>query len=163
MTNLYPQPTIFSITIHNDQSPMWLYCAQTKKSHCQAGMSMVVNEPKNPAKSLYAYQALAKLTTVSTIGGAVSGGTLSNITSSGRYGTAAPSGVAVPSGSGGHGSGGSGSNSTVVAGKPTATASGIGGGATETGAPVVSGAASSGRVMNWALVLGSAAIVALVL
>lgn len=29
----------------NDTKPIWIYCAQTEKSHCQKGMAMVVNQP----------------------------------------------------------------------------------------------------------------------
>lgn len=34
----------FEITI-NDTSPIWIYCPQTTLTHCQSGMSMVINPP----------------------------------------------------------------------------------------------------------------------
>lgn len=34
----------FEITV-NDTNPIWIYCPQTTLSHCQSGMSMVINPP----------------------------------------------------------------------------------------------------------------------
>ena len=39
-----PGAVEFVVTI-NDTKPIWIYCAQTEKSHCQKGMAMVVNQP----------------------------------------------------------------------------------------------------------------------
>lgn len=39
-----PGPVEFVVTV-NDTKPIWIYCAQTEKSHCQSGMAMVVNQP----------------------------------------------------------------------------------------------------------------------
>ena len=39
-----PGPVEFVVTV-NDTKPIWIYCAQTLKSHCQSGMAMVVNQP----------------------------------------------------------------------------------------------------------------------
>ena len=39
-----PGPVSFVVTV-NDTKPIWLYCAQTTGSHCQKGMTMVVNQP----------------------------------------------------------------------------------------------------------------------
>jgi len=39
-----PGPVEFVVTV-KDTKPIWVYCAQTKGSHCQMGMSMVVNQP----------------------------------------------------------------------------------------------------------------------
>ena len=39
-----PGPVNFVVEV-NDTKPIWVYCSQTKGSHCQNGMAMVVNEP----------------------------------------------------------------------------------------------------------------------
>ncbi len=39
-----PGPVEFVVQV-NDTAPIWIYCSQTKGSHCQNGMAMVVNEP----------------------------------------------------------------------------------------------------------------------
>lgn len=39
-----PGPVDFVVQV-NDTRPIWIYCSQTKDSHCQKGMAMVVNEP----------------------------------------------------------------------------------------------------------------------
>jgi len=38
-----PGPVAFVVPV-NDTKPIWVYCAQTKGSHCQMGMAMVVNQ-----------------------------------------------------------------------------------------------------------------------
>ncbi|MCJ1478173.1 hypothetical protein MMC13_006849 [Lambiella insularis] len=55
-------PDTFTVTV-NDTSPIWLYCPQGQ--HCQAGMSMVINQP-GPPNALVNYQAAAKNSTTIT-------------------------------------------------------------------------------------------------
>jgi hypothetical protein len=52
------QIPVFSILV-NDTNPIWLYCGQT--GHCQAGMSMVINEKAGSNKTLEAYKAAAAM------------------------------------------------------------------------------------------------------
>ncbi len=68
-------PNVFTITI-KDKSPLWFYCAQTAKSHCQSGMSMVVNQNFDGPNTLAAYQAAAALTGTSIAPPRVQGGTI---------------------------------------------------------------------------------------
>lgn len=41
-TNSTPSGVTFQIVV-NDTKPVWFYCAQTKKAHCQAGMVGSIN------------------------------------------------------------------------------------------------------------------------
>jgi len=41
-TEVTPSGAIFDIVV-NDTKPIWFYCAQTKKTHCQAGMVGSIN------------------------------------------------------------------------------------------------------------------------
>jgi len=54
----------FTVAVNNT-TPMWIFCSQAK--HCQAGMSMVVNEVGSSAKTLEAYQLAAKTVVKSDI------------------------------------------------------------------------------------------------
>ena len=55
-------PTVFTVTVNDTTTPIWLYCAQTAGNHCQNGMSMVINQQPGP-NTLQAYQAASKNTT----------------------------------------------------------------------------------------------------
>lgn len=63
---------MFTVTI-NDTNPIWLYCSQTIASHCQNGMSMVINPPTT-GNTLAKYQAAAKSVKVSTSPATIQGG-----------------------------------------------------------------------------------------
>ncbi len=63
---------MFSVTI-NDTNPIWLYCAQTVKSHCQSGMVMVINPPAS-GNTLAAYKSAAANTHTSTSPATIQGG-----------------------------------------------------------------------------------------
>ncbi|KAJ7687597.1 Cupredoxin [Mycena rosella] len=50
----------WSITIDNDTTPLWFFCAQTNpSSHCAQGMVFSINANPNSAKSFAVYQAAA--------------------------------------------------------------------------------------------------------
>ena len=49
----------FTIQVKDDK-PIWLYCAQTTGEHCQRGMVMAINAPREGEKTLQKYLALAK-------------------------------------------------------------------------------------------------------
>lgn len=49
-------PSVFEVTV-NDTNPIWIYCSQI--THCEGGMSMVVNQPSG-SNTLAAYQAASK-------------------------------------------------------------------------------------------------------
>jgi len=72
----------------NSTTPMWLYCSQG--SHCQKGMTMVINEnvAANSTRSLANFQSMAAKATVNLPGGAVADGTSGSVASgSGTSGT----------------------------------------------------------------------------
>lgn len=50
-----------------DDKPIWFYCAQTAKAHCQAGMVGSVNAPAAGNKTFDAFKALAATAPPSTI------------------------------------------------------------------------------------------------
>ena len=94
---------VFTVTV-TDTNPMWLYCAQTVGNHCQAGMSMVINEPRN-GNNLVTYQLNSKNATT-VAGAAVQGGAFS--ANSGAGATPTPGGPyagATPTPYGGSGTG----------------------------------------------------------
>ena len=68
-------PKIFTVEV-NATTPLWFYCAQTVGNHCQAGMSMVVNEPA-PPNTLAQYQLNSKKTAPSGSLPDVQGGIIS--------------------------------------------------------------------------------------
>jgi plastocyanin len=55
---------VFQIVVE-DTKPIWFYCAQTDRSHCQSGMTGVINQNVNSPNTLTAYNALAKVSGVS--------------------------------------------------------------------------------------------------
>ncbi|MCJ1465733.1 hypothetical protein MMC07_004352 [Pseudocyphellaria aurata] len=63
---------IFTVTV-NSTDPIWLYCS--KEGHCQRGMAMVVNQPKD--NTLKSYQSKA-LTAQSNSQPEVAGGVVSD-------------------------------------------------------------------------------------
>ncbi|KAI1330568.1 hypothetical protein F5Y16DRAFT_338240 [Xylariaceae sp. FL0255] len=87
---------VYTIMI-NATTPMWVYCSQAK--HCQAGMSMVINEDTtaNATRSLANYQSASKAVaqsldplsagTATSSGGSSSGGSSSSGTTSGTGST----------------------------------------------------------------------------
>jgi hypothetical protein len=68
-------PNVFSIVVQ-DKKPIWAYCSQTKGSHCQMGMSMVINQDFNGPNTLDAYKKAAALTGTSISPPRVQGGTI---------------------------------------------------------------------------------------
>ena len=52
-------PSVFTVTVNDTTTPIWLYCAQTTGNHCQNGMSMVINQQPGP-NTLQAYQAASR-------------------------------------------------------------------------------------------------------
>ncbi|KAI6090081.1 Cupredoxin [Hypoxylon rubiginosum] len=56
----------FEVTVKDDK-PIWFYCAQTAKAHCQAGMVGSVNAPAAGNKTFDAFKALAATAPPSTI------------------------------------------------------------------------------------------------
>ncbi|KAH8890579.1 extracellular serine-rich protein [Thozetella sp. PMI_491] len=68
-------PRLFQIVV-DTKDPIWFYCAQTTGNHCQSGMVGVINEPRDPAKSLDAFKAKAAGTGVSKALPALKGGIL---------------------------------------------------------------------------------------
>lgn len=50
-----------------DDKPIWFYCAQTAKTHCQAGMVGAVNAPAQGDKTFDAFRMLAAKAPPSTI------------------------------------------------------------------------------------------------
>ncbi|KAL8797170.1 MAG: hypothetical protein Q9195_000637 [Heterodermia aff. obscurata] len=93
----------FSVTI-NSTDPLWLYCSQGQ--HCNAGMAMVVNEPKS-GNTLAAYKAAAKDAKPTSPQGNYHGGVVasatnstSNSTSASTSASSTPSGTASTQGSG---------------------------------------------------------------
>lgn len=75
----------YTVTI-KDTKPIWIYCSQAK--HCQAGMSMVINEntSANSSRSLTNYQSLAQSATGSNI--------VPNDSTSGGDGSSTPTTIA---------------------------------------------------------------------
>jgi len=64
---------VFRITI-NDTNPIWFYCAFP--THCQSGMSGVINPPTDPNQSLADYMAAAAKTSSSVEPPTVQGGVI---------------------------------------------------------------------------------------
>ncbi|PMD19405.1 hypothetical protein NA56DRAFT_558759, partial [Hyaloscypha hepaticicola] len=54
---------VFTIVV-NDTKPIWIYCAQTKLSHCQSGMVAAINAPTT-GNTLAAFTKLAANATTS--------------------------------------------------------------------------------------------------
>ncbi|KAI1156707.1 hypothetical protein F4825DRAFT_214820 [Nemania diffusa] len=61
-----PSGVTFEVTLTN-ADPIWFYCAQTKKSHCQSGMVGSINAATTGDKTFQAFQALAAKAPPSTI------------------------------------------------------------------------------------------------
>ncbi|KAF1978775.1 hypothetical protein BU23DRAFT_524290 [Bimuria novae-zelandiae CBS 107.79] len=87
----------FTVTIEDDQKPIWLYCPQNNpKPHCVAGMVAVINPPQYSHNTLNAFRMKAALVTGNAT--APSGGpTGGQVTTPGAPST--PSGSPSPSGS----------------------------------------------------------------
>ncbi|KAI1163702.1 hypothetical protein F5B18DRAFT_651455 [Nemania serpens] len=66
-TQQTPSGVTFEITLTNSD-PIWFYCAQTKKSHCQSGMVGSINAAAEGAKTFQAFKDLAAKAPPSTIG-----------------------------------------------------------------------------------------------
>ncbi|KAN0095636.1 hypothetical protein V8E51_016347 [Hyaloscypha variabilis] len=65
-TEVAPSGALFDIVV-NDTKPIWFYCAQTKKTHCQAGMVGSINAPTSGPNTLEAFIGLAAKASLSTI------------------------------------------------------------------------------------------------
>jgi len=92
----------------NNTAPIWFYCPQTVKSHCQSGMVGVINPPSGGSQSLAAFMASAKNANASTMPANIQGGivgTADGVSSS----SSASAASASPSG-------GAGTPNAVVAG-----------------------------------------------
>ncbi|MCJ1355353.1 MAG: hypothetical protein MMC33_005344 [Icmadophila ericetorum] len=72
----------------NTTSPVWLYCSQGK--HCQAGMSLVINQAASGPNTIQAYQAASKNTTTEQPA-SIQGGVVASVASSTASGTASGS------------------------------------------------------------------------
>ncbi|KAH7156946.1 hypothetical protein EDB81DRAFT_407745 [Dactylonectria macrodidyma] len=118
----------YTITI-SDEKPLWIFCSQA--THCQGGMSMVINEntAANSSRSLANYKTLAESATGSNI---VPGESSGDDSSSGDNGD-------NTSGDSTSGSGSDGAiqtpGTTPTAGSPAATDSTIIGGASTLSSP----------------------------
>ncbi|KAI1280038.1 hypothetical protein F5Y07DRAFT_387258 [Xylaria sp. FL0933] len=66
-TQQTPSGVTFEVTLTNTD-PIWFYCAQTKKSHCQSGMVGSINAATEGAKTFDAFKKLAASAPASTIG-----------------------------------------------------------------------------------------------
>jgi hypothetical protein len=77
---------VFTIMV-NDTKPIWMYCAT--KPHCQKGMVMAINAPKEGERTLASYKAAAiKTAENSTSLNGTSNNTTTNPNSSTSAGTA---------------------------------------------------------------------------
>ncbi|KAE9367354.1 Cupredoxin [Stipitochalara longipes BDJ] len=141
---------VFTITV-NDTKPIWIYCAQTAKAHCQAGMVASINAPAT-GNTLAAFTLKAANATTSTsppntvpLGGILaakgketvvttsitttvtttvtSGGSTYATTYKTSYGTTYTSDIVQQVSTQSPGSGGSGSAPTVSGSKPSVTSS----------------------------------------
>ncbi|KAI1779699.1 hypothetical protein F4818DRAFT_453693 [Hypoxylon cercidicola] len=65
-TKQTPSGTTFEVAVKDDK-PIWFYCAQTAKAHCQAGMVGSVNAPAQGDKTFDAFLTLAAAAPPSTI------------------------------------------------------------------------------------------------
>ncbi|XXG94358.1 hypothetical protein Hte_000612 [Hypoxylon texense] len=65
-TKQTPSGATFEVAVTDDK-PIWFYCAQTAKTHCQAGMVGAVNAPAQGEKTFDAFRALAAKAPPSTI------------------------------------------------------------------------------------------------
>ncbi|KAI1079097.1 hypothetical protein F5B20DRAFT_544942 [Whalleya microplaca] len=65
-TQQTPSGVTFEVAVTDDK-PIWFYCAQTAKSHCQAGMVGSVNAPTEGDKTFQAFKDLAAKAPPSTI------------------------------------------------------------------------------------------------
>ncbi|KAI0203973.1 hypothetical protein F4808DRAFT_416451 [Astrocystis sublimbata] len=66
-TQQAPSGVTFELTVTNND-PVWFYCAQTKKSHCQAGMVGSINAAIEGDKTFQAFKDLAAKAGESKIG-----------------------------------------------------------------------------------------------
>ncbi|KAI1131307.1 hypothetical protein F5Y10DRAFT_73348 [Nemania abortiva] len=62
-----PSGVTFEVTLTNGD-PIWFYCAQTKKSHCQSGMVGSINAATTGDKTFQAFKDLASKAPPSTTG-----------------------------------------------------------------------------------------------
>ena len=147
-------PQVFTVTV-NDTNPVWIYCAQTNGNHCQAGMSMVINQPAPPSpNSLQAYQAAAKGSGTSGSLPKVQGGVFSN--STGPIGANPPPGPGYPGAPPTPYPGAPGTTRPPVVGTPTTTPRP----GTPTGAPARYTGAANKEGVAGGVVLGGAVMVA---
>ncbi|KAI2614121.1 uncharacterized protein GGS25DRAFT_470393 [Hypoxylon fragiforme] len=65
-TQQTPSGVTFEVAVADDK-PIWFYCAQTAKTHCQAGMVGSINAPADGNKTFAAFAALAATAPPSTI------------------------------------------------------------------------------------------------
>jgi hypothetical protein len=56
VTGTEPTTPVYNVLI-NDTDPIWIFCGQGP--HCQRGMSMVINPPNNPERTIQKYQEAA--------------------------------------------------------------------------------------------------------
>jgi hypothetical protein len=65
-TQQAPSGVTFEVVV-NDTKPIWFYCAQTAKTHCQAGMVGSINAATSGDKTFDAFKALAAKAPASNI------------------------------------------------------------------------------------------------
>lgn len=56
VTGQEPTTPVYNVLV-NDTDPIWVFCGQGP--HCQRGMSMVINPPNNPERTIQKYQEAA--------------------------------------------------------------------------------------------------------
>lgn len=115
-----PDFPTWSITIENNTSPLWFFCAQTtpNSTHCQAGMVFAINPTE--AKSFTAFQAAAMATNATSPAGQNPSGSV--VTSAGvdgplSAGTVSGAATATSGSTGGNGT----STGTASGGSTTPT------------------------------------------
>lgn len=73
-------------------SPIWLYCSQGK--HCEAGMSMVINQAASGPNTIQAYQ-MASMNATTAQPAVIQGGVVMDNSGTSTSSTAAASGTAA--------------------------------------------------------------------
>ncbi|CAL1703400.1 unnamed protein product [Somion occarium] len=143
----------WNLTIENDQTPLWFYCAQTVPGpHCFSGMVGAINPPTTGGRTFQAFQSAAQAAGSS----AFSGTPTPALSGAGAVATAAPgpfsgsiTGFAIPTSGAGASSGSSGAtSSTGSAPAPTTT-----GGGNNSGAITI---AANGMAAFLAIIAGAA-------
>ncbi|MCJ1430311.1 hypothetical protein MMC29_008228 [Sticta canariensis] len=123
-----PANQTFTVTVNNTD-PIWLYCSTA--GHCQGGMAMVVNEPKD--KTLKTYQDNSKEATSSSqsevAGGVISDQSSGSSSSVSSKAAGSSSATAAATGATGSSTAASSASSTSATASPTNAVSKVSAGA----------------------------------